>query len=253
MSNAVKFTEAGSVRVAWSSVPRADAAAHPSAPTVRFEVVDTGIGLRPEQAARLFAPFTQADASITRRYGGTGLGLSIVKRLVEAMGGAIGVESAPGRGSTFWATFALPPAAVERRAPSVEAAPAVAPGLRVLLVEDNVVNQRIVSRMLVGLGCDVEVAGDGHVALAALARRRFDVVLMDVQMPELDGLEATRRLRRADDDAPPVFALTANATEPSRAACVEAGMTGFLTKPVERRALARALVAVVPRVTAEAA
>jgi CheY-like chemotaxis protein len=240
VSNAVKFTEAGSVRVAWSSVPRADAAAHPSAPTVRLEVVDTGIGLRPEQAARLFAPFTQADASITRRYGGTGLGLSIVKRLVEAMGGAIGVESAPGRGSTFWATFALPPAAV-------------APGLRVLLVEDNVVNQRIVSRMLVGLGCDVEVAGDGHVALAALARRRFDVVLMDVQMPELDGLEATRRLRRADDDAPPVFALTANATEPSRAACVEAGMTGFLTKPVERRALARALVAVVPRVTAEAA
>jgi signal transduction histidine kinase/CheY-like chemotaxis protein len=242
VSNAVKFTAKGSVRVRWACVPEADGV------RLRAEVTDTGIGLTPEQAARLFTPFTQADASIARRYGGTGLGLSIVKRLVEAMGGQLGVDSRPGEGSTFW--FTLPLEAVSAAVLTVAApsASAVPSGLCVLLAEDNVVNQRIVSRMLVGLGCRVDVVGDGVQALEAVARGSYDVVLMDVQMPELDGLEATRRLRRQPHGLQlPVVALTANVTDEFRQACLAAGMTDFLTKPLSKGELTRVLSVLRPR------
>jgi PAS domain S-box-containing protein len=327
LGNAVKFTDRGEVRLRTRGV----------AGDILFQVIDTGIGIDPEQQARLFTPFEQADASTTRRFGGTGLGLAISKRLVEAMGGAIWVESAPGRGSTFHftvrgaigaGTTEPPPShhallvgdaealeglaqhlrrrgalvdvvaprgpfAVKERTvafvttaalatpgltdalraagasrvvevtatrtephPSVEAvvskpfkaaallevlgavgAPRARPvleavvSLEVLVAEDNPVNQRVTTALLERLGHRVEVVADGQQALAALERRSFDVVLMDVQMPVLDGLEATKRLRARGHHLR-VIALTAGASTEDEAQCLAAGMDGFLSKPV---------------------
>jgi CheY-like chemotaxis protein/HPt (histidine-containing phosphotransfer) domain-containing protein len=244
--NAVKFTEQGSVSIRATRRP----AETPDRIGVTIEVSDTGIGIAPEALPLLFREFNQVDNSISRRYGGTGLGLAITHRLVAAMGGEVSVRSAPGEGSTFAVTLEL----AEAEAPSLEAEtdsagvePIADPDqpLRVLLAEDNPTNQLVAVAILEKIGCTVEVARDGREALEAVQREGYDAVLMDMMMPEMDGLQATRAIRALGDERAgvPVIALTANAFAHDRAACEEAGMTGFLTKPVTAAKLREALAA----------
>ena len=256
LSNAVKFTHEGAVTVRLSGEGVPAGGAGPC--RLRFEVADTGIGIAPEKLARVFESFSQADASTTRRYGGTGLGLTISKKLVELMGGRIAVESAPGEGSTFAFTVdvvAQPaaedvaPAASPPTRPSLDALRAS--GQRVLVVEDNAVNQRVVCRLLARLGLDTDVAGDGAAGLAALydgaeRGRPYRVVFMDVQMPVMDGHEATRRLRAELPRAaqPYVISLTANAMAGDREACLASGADAYLSKPVRFGDLEAALAEV---------
>jgi len=233
IGNAVKFTEKGSVRVSAAVAPDG----------IRVEVADTGIGIPAESFPRLFQSFSQVDGSTTRRYEGTGLGLAISRQLVELMRGRIGAESEPGRGSTFW--FELPLA--RGRAPAREegaAAAVVASGrpLRVLVVEDNGVNQKVLLMLLRRLGHSAEAAAGGREALESLAAIRYDLVLMDCQMPDMDGYETTRELRRRElsgGPRTPVVALTANVLPDDRRRCFEAGMDDFLAKPVRIEDLAR--------------
>jgi signal transduction histidine kinase/ActR/RegA family two-component response regulator len=248
-SNAVKFTERGAVRI---EVSRLDA------DQVKISVVDSGIGISEEQLNRMFRRFTQADSSTTRRYGGTGLGLAISKTLVELMGGTIGVHSEPGTGSTFWFTLPLiaatqpqgdVPAAVPVLVDAVGEPPAAprvpvaaqSSARRLLLVEDNFVNERVAVYMLAKLGYPVDVARHGREAIDMLSKAAYDLVLMDCQMPEMDGFEATRIIRdRAStvlDHEIPVVAMTANAFPEDRARAIAAGMNDFLAKPVDRSVL----------------
>jgi signal transduction histidine kinase/CheY-like chemotaxis protein len=233
VGNAIKFTERGSVSVAMTAAPLDDGRTE-----LRLEVTDTGIGLSPDQQARLFESFSQADDSTTRKYGGTGLGLAISRQLVELMGGAIGVASTLGRGSTFWFTArlaAVSPQQLEAVGVTGRLAEAVqhTRPLSVLLVEDTPVNQMVGQRMLHKLGHQVELASNGAEAVAAVARGGFDVVLMDCLMPEVDGYEATTRIRRAERQGRiPIVALTASATLEDRERCLAAGMDAFLSKPV---------------------
>jgi signal transduction histidine kinase/CheY-like chemotaxis protein len=248
LGNAVKFTPSGTVELTVAVVERGDRAV-----LLRCEVRDSGPGVPTGRQAALFDPFTQADASTTRRHGGTGLGLAICRRLVELMGGEIGVASQPGHGATFWFTcrggLARDAAAP---APAAPGGPVVRPGLRVLLAEDNPVNQRLARHQLERLGCVVTLAADGGTAVAACAAADFEVVLMDCQMPELDGYAATRAIRRAE---PPgrrvrIVALTASAVAGDRERCLEAGMDDYLTKPLRAAELATALAAAVTPVPA---
>ncbi len=226
---------------------------------VRGEVLDTGIGLDETQKTRLFREFSQADSSITRRYGGTGLGLAICRRLVDMMGGAIGVENAPRSGSRFWFTARFEaanepivaqgdPAREDAARGAVWHAPI---GTRALLVDDNAVNLLVGAKMLAKLDIAAECVGSGRAALAALRRERFDLVLMDCQMPELDGFETTRMVRNgaAGVLAPkvPVVALTAQAMQGDRDACLAAGMNGYLTKPLALAVLAEELSRLFPQ------
>jgi PAS domain S-box-containing protein len=241
--NAVKFTEAGSVRVAVVPVP-----ADPEGRArFRFNVTDTGIGIDQQAGAALFSPFSQVDASSTRRYGGAGLGLAISRQLVELMGGHIGYESRPGEGSTFHfeQPFHLPAggAAGPPPAPQPLAPPAHA---RILLVEDNAVNQRIAEAMLSRAGLETVVAANGRQAVDLLAQGGFDLVLMDVQMPEMDGLEATAAIRALEAAAggpvrTPVIAMTANAMSGDRQRCLEAGMDDYVSKPFVQAELLAAI------------
>jgi CheY-like chemotaxis protein/nitrogen-specific signal transduction histidine kinase len=239
VANAVKFTHEGGVHVRVSASTKADVA------ELRVEVSDTGIGMDAEQQGRIFQPFRQADASTTRNFGGTGLGLAIAHRLAAALGGEIGVVSQLGAGSTFWFTgaFRIPKSRPRAAARPVNDVAETRTGGHVLVVEDNEVNQLVAVGMLEVLGYTSEVAGDGAAAAARAAGGRFDAVLMDLQMPRLDGFAATRLIRQAE--APgvrvPIIALTASATEGERERCLDAGMTGFLSKPVEVEALGRVL------------
>ncbi len=234
IGNAIKFTEAGRISVA---VERAQGDA------LRFSVGDTGIGIDAEDRALIFDAFAQADVSHSRRYGGTGLGLSISRQLIELMGGRLGLESAPGQGSTFW--FEVPFAPAMRAI--VEAAPTATvralPRLHghVLLAEDNAVNEVVAGAMLESFGLRVSVAQNGRQALEAVAAQAFDVVLMDCQMPEMDGFEAARRIRRreAEKGVPAaarqtIVAVTANAIEGDRERCLAAGMDDYLSKPFSK-------------------
>ncbi|MEO8604892.1 MAG: histidine kinase N-terminal 7TM domain-containing protein [bacterium] len=242
VGNAIKFTPSGAVDVRLEAL--ADKMLH-------LSVRDTGIGIPSSRMSRLFQPFSQLDASTARQYGGTGLGLAISKRLVELLGGAIWVESLVGRGSTFHVRFpvGIAAAAVVREAEPPPAAAAALKGrlaerlpLRILLAEDNEVNQKLALRMLERLGYDADLAGNGVEALAAVQRAPYDVVLMDMQMPEMDGLEATRRIRRAPITAQPrIIAMTANAMEEDRISCLDAGMDDYLAKPVRLAELSAAL------------
>ena len=238
LSNAIKFTDEGSIKLRVESIP-SKSPQH----ILLFSVVDRGIGISPEQQEKLFRPFTQAESSISRRFGGTGLGLTICRRLVEMMGGEIGVESTPGEGSTFWFTVHLHPAAPEETAPAVEAPVNAANShllpKRVLLVEDNLVNQKVASLMLKKLGCEVDIAGNGAEAVQAVASNPYDLVFMDCQMPVMDGLHATRTIRQAGGAGTfiPIIAMTANAFAEDRAACLASGMNDYLSKPVTEQAL----------------
>jgi signal transduction histidine kinase/HPt (histidine-containing phosphotransfer) domain-containing protein len=229
-NNAVKFTPRGFVAV------HAHVLEHVGDDVrVRFAVEDSGIGLTAEQAGRLFRPFVQADSSTTRQFGGTGLGLSISKRLVDLMGGEIGVSSEPGRGSTFWFTVRL------KRAPASEQAPLAADaapppnlrGARILLAEDNPINQQVALELLQGAGARVDVATSGRDAVEAVQARDYDAVLMDLQMPLMDGLQATRAIRaRPRLRDLPIIAMTASVMSGDRDRCLEAGMTDHISKPV---------------------
>jgi signal transduction histidine kinase/ActR/RegA family two-component response regulator len=243
LSNAVKFTVVGSVAVRLTE--------HTDN-TLLFEVVDTGIGMTQQQIPRVFERFSQADESTSRRYGGSGLGLAICRRLVELMGGELHVTSEAQRGSRFWFELRLPvPSAIE--APTnVAATNAVTDlaGLRVLVAEDNSVNQLLVRRMLSRLGCEVTLAPDGLAAVDAWCAGIFDIILMDCQMPEMDGMEATRRIRsmNAAGAAVPIIALTASALHTDREQAMLAGMSDFLTKPLFMANLEAALSRAITRV-----
>ncbi len=238
VGNAVKFTRDGSV------VVRVEVDESGPSKRLKFVVNDTGVGIMQEAQAHLFEPFMQADASTTRRFGGTGLGLAISRRLVGAMEGEIGVESQLGHGATFWFTVPLvaatAPAAQQRKS-----LPRVATGaLHVLVAEDNPVNQRVVTAILGRLGHSVKVVGNGKEALDELERDVFDVVLMDCQMPEMDGYTATQLLRERErnDRHTRVVALTANVFEEDRQRAFEAGMDAWLAKPFRKEDLVKALL-----------
>jgi signal transduction histidine kinase/ActR/RegA family two-component response regulator len=244
VGNAIKFTMSGSVGIEVSQV---------DPDRVRVSVIDTGIGVAAGQLDKLFERFTQGDASITRRYGGTGLGLAISKKLITLMGGEISAQSEPGKGSVFW--FTLPVRAPLNSStrvalPLPPPAPQPLPAQRsargrLLLVEDNVVNQKVAMHMLVKMGYEVDVAEDGRQALQRLAAVSYEAVLMDCQMPEMDGYEATRHIRDPSsavlDHDVPVIAMTANAFAEDRDRCIAAGMNDFLSKPVDRTTLAQVL------------
>ncbi|MBS4016874.1 MAG: response regulator [Dechloromonas sp.] len=242
VGNAVKFTSVGSVCVHFTGWPDGDDNLR-----LQISVSDTGIGMAPTVIAGLFSPFFQGDASTTRQFGGTGLGLSICKRLIELMGGSIAVESTPGAGSIFRVEL---PFAIDRSSalarPASEPGTQLRDGLRVLLVEDNLINQKVAGALLGKLACQHVAVNNGEEALARLREETFDVVLMDCQMPVMDGFEATRRLRAGEagssSQTTPIVAMTANAMQGDREACLAAGMDDYLAKPVSNAALKQVLI-----------
>lgn len=238
LSNAVKFTSGGAV------VLKMTRGVSDGAPVIRLAVSDTGIGIDKAGQEKLFKPFSQVDATISRKYGGTGLGLTICKEIVDALGGKLGVTSATGQGSTFWFEIPAQPVAEALNGASGPhdngIDPDGLPRLRVLLVEDNLVNQQVAVGFLRHLHQDVTVAGDGCEALKAISKQNFDLVLMDMQMPTMDGIEATRHIRKMMAPACniPIVAMTANASDDDRRLCVEAGMSDFQSKPLTLAQLA---------------
>jgi hypothetical protein len=241
LGNAVKFTERGAVTLAVDSRDAGPSLlGEPRSLWLDCEVRDTGLGIPADKLDLIFDAFAQADSSTTRRFGGTGLGLAITRRIVEAMGGEIGVASMPGEGSRFRFSIRLLEGMAPADAPAASTGPrhaVPARALRVLLAEDNPVNQKLAQLMLQRLGHASVVAGNGEEAVALVAREPFDLVLMDMQMPVVDGIEATRRIR-ATGATLPIVAMTANAMEADRVRCIEAGMNGFLAKPVRGPELA---------------
>ena len=241
LSNAVKFTQRGEIEVrAWASDPENDTY------ELHFSVRDTGIGISRETGGRLFQPFSQADASTSRKYGGTGLGLAISKRLVDLMGGSIWFESMEGKGSTFHFTLRVKASDdLPRKAmtdSTIQDVPKTARDLRILLAEDNMVNCRMATLMIKKLGYEADSVANGHEVLEALERQTYDLILMDIQMPEMDGLEATRAIRRRwPSGGPRIIAFTAHAIQGDREKCLEAGMDDYLSKPINLEELKAAL------------
>lgn len=235
VSNAIKFTEVGGVTVSL--------AYEPSATLLKITVTDSGIGIAPPVQQRLFARFTQADSSISRNYGGTGLGLAICKQLCELMGGEIGVRSSPGQGSAFWFTVRCEPGeplSSDRAAP---AAPTLSRKLHILLAEDSPINQIIIQAILGKAGHTLEIVNHGRAAVEAAARTGFDLILMDVQMPELNGVSATQAIRAlaAPYSSAPIIALTASALREQQADYLAAGMNDYVSKPFTEETLLSAI------------
>ena len=250
LGNALKFTERGEVVVHVSV-----AACASDEVCLQFAVCDTGIGISPEDQGRIFAPFAQGDSSTTRIYGGTGLGLAIVSELVSMMGGRLWLESEPGRGSTFYFTARFPQLADQPPPVHPWAVPLAMPQdqashpLRVLLVEDTRANQEVVKKILERRGHRVDVAADGREALRRFQQQPFDVVLMDLQMPGMDGFQATEQLRALEGPRPsrvPIVAMTAHALLGDRQRCLAAGMDGYLAKPVHAREVVEAVEQYLP-------
>jgi PAS domain S-box-containing protein len=241
LGNAVKFTSSGTVVVRAGLVRGST-----DGTVLRFEVADTGIGLDAATQARLFQPFVQADGSATRRYGGAGLGLALCRRIVSAMGGQIGVRGEPGQGSTFWFTVRLS----RPDAGALATTPEARRGGRVLVVEDNTVNQKVAVAMIESLGYGAEAVGNGIEAVEACARQTYDAILMDCQMPQMDGYKATAFIRQREglSHRTPIIALTASVTPEDRQRCLSAGMDDYLSKPVPREALASTLRKWIPTV-----
>ena len=244
MGNAVKFTGRGEVQL------RVALAGQEGEGVLRFEVVDTGIGIRPEARSHIFESFSQADYSTTRTYGGTGLGLAIARQLAELMGGELGLESEFGVGSTFWFTVPLKvlseaPQGVASRVMQPPGEPGARFAAAILVAEDNPVNQDVVRHMLTMLGCRVEIAENGEEAVAVSAAGCFDLVFMDCQMPRVDGFTATRMIRAREASHAvghlPIVALTANAVAGDRQLCLQAGMDDYISKPFDARQLREVL------------
>lgn len=234
ISNAIKFTEHGSIKI---SVAVAEQANEPETPFLSFAVTDTGIGIPADRIGRLFQSFSQVDASTSRRFGGTGLGLAICKRLVEMMGGEITAQSSPGVGTTL--SFRIPVGiAALKESPSSSGGTFAAPK-RVLVVEDNVINRVVIQRMLEKMGHRVELVTDGGTAIQRVLETAYDLLLMDVNMPGLDGLQTTRQIRGLPTHHAnvPIIAFTASAMMNDRRNCLEAGMNDYLTKPISMEAL----------------
>jgi len=244
LSNAIKFTDEGEVELVVTAEREASAG---EGLVLKLAVSDTGIGIEPEHHGELFEVFRQVDASVRRRHGGSGLGLAICRRLVEQMGGEIWVESIPGRGSTF--SFTLPTRAAlpvpglsaARESPGLDPELAGRLPLRILVAEDNAINQKIAVEILKGLGYRPDVAVNGLEALAAVEERSYDLVFMDVQMPEMDGLTAAREIIQRGEPRPRIVAMTAHALAGDREMCLGAGMDDFLTKPVSIAEMRRAV------------
>ena len=250
VANAIKFTDSGGVTLDAEVESRTERTV-----TVRFTIVDTGIGMRPDQLPALFSPFVQADSSTTRKYGGTGLGLAICKQLVEMMGGSIGVNSREGQGSTFWFTAAFeqgvldehecaPQSATTRRPESAGAPSGLGHsghGEKILVAEDNFTNREVILAQLKKLGYNGEAVINGAEAVEALRRGDYSLLLMDCAMPLMDGYEATRRIRQSMQMHIPIIALTASAMPPDRERCLSEGMDDYLAKPVELPRLAAVL------------
>ena len=245
VSNALKFTERGRVDISLRCLPHAPEG-HAG---LALSVSDTGIGLSPAQLAKLFQPFTQAEASTTRRFGGTGLGLSICKRLVEMMGGEIGVESREGEGSIFQVRLTLPLADAPKSAPTMDEVGGDIAGVRLLVVDDNPTNRLVACAILGAVGAVVETANDGLDGLDALRRQPFDAVLMDIHMPRLDGLSALVRIRggEAGPRDIPVIALTADAMDGETHRLRSLGFDAVEAKPIRPAALIAAIAGLAHR------
>ncbi|BBP42300.1 ATP-binding protein [Thiosulfativibrio zosterae] len=235
ISNAIKFTEAGQVGITLKQLPETD--------FYQVSVQDTGIGMSPEVIQKLFNSFTQADASTTRKYGGTGLGLVICQKLTELMEGKIWVESEEGKGSIFHFTFKAPVTQSNVQKPQAENSQSDLSRIDMLLVEDNPVNRLLATKLLQKLGINPDIAMDGLEALDAVKHKDYDMILMDIQMPNMDGLTATQHIRQmALSQQPIIIALTANAFTEDQIACKEAGMDEFLSKPIDFKKLTEMLV-----------
>jgi CheY-like chemotaxis protein len=244
VGNAVKFTERGSVKVRCGS---------PRPGRLRFDVIDSGVGIPKEAQPRIFQRFDQGDASTTRKFGGSGLGLAITQKLAEMMSGEVGFVSEEGLGSTFWFDIAAEP--TQAVAPAADVLDPVLDGVRVLVVEDNATNRMIATKLLESLGANVATAADGYLGVEAAAKGGFDLILMDVQMPGIDGLEAARRIRALGGEAAatPIVALTANVLAHQRRAYLDAGMDGVVGKPISPGVLLReiARISAAPPVSAD--